>query len=170
MGWLILAIVIVAVALTIIISANPNLVSSKDARASQQRYSYRMRGTLLTPSEIDFYQELKQAVGDKVIIFAKVRVADVLTPEKGLSKGQWQRAFNKISAKHFDFVLCNLDNLKVEAVIELDDKSHRKPNRIERDNFLNQAAQTSGLKMLRFPVKSSYSSADIRSKVIQVLA
>jgi Protein of unknown function (DUF2726) len=169
-GLLIVVIVIVVATLFIIIFTNPHLVSSKDADVSRQECSYQIRGTLLTPSEIEFYRELKQAVGDKVIIFSKVRVADVITPENGLSKSNWQRAFNKISAKHFDFVLCNLESLKVEVVIELDDKSHQKSSRIDRDNFLNRAAQSSGLKILRFPVKSSYSVTEIKSKVLQLLS
>ncbi|MFM6519638.1 MAG: DUF2726 domain-containing protein, partial [Microcystis panniformis] len=45
------------------------------------------------------------------------------------------------------------------------DKSHQKSGRIDRDNFLNQAAQSSELKMLRFAVKSSYSISEIKSKI-----
>lgn len=166
MGWLILAILIITVISAFIFLTNLHLFSLKDTNVSKQDYTYQIREALLTPSEIKFYQELKWAVGDEFIIFAKVRVADILSPESGLSKSHWQRAFNKISAKHFDFVLCNLESLKVEVVIELDDKSHLKSSRIDRDNFLNQAVHSSGLKMLRFPVKSSYSASDIKSKIL----
>jgi len=165
-GWLILLIFITALTLAIIVFISPHFVSSKGSDVSKQKYSYQIRGTLPTPSEIKFYHALKQAVGDKFIIFSKVRVADVLTPENGLSKSHWQRAFNKISAKHFDFVLCNLEDLTVEAVIELDDKSHQKSGRIDRDNFLNQAAQSSELKMLRFAVKPSHSISEIKSALL----
>lgn len=164
MGLLILLAFIIAVTLAIIL-ISPHLALNKGSDLSKQEYSYQIRGALLTPSEIEFYHVLKQALGNKFIIFSKVRVADVLTPESGLSKSHWQRAFNKISAKHFDFVLCNLENLTVEAAIELDDKSHRKSSRIDRDNFLNQAAQSSGLKLLRFSVKSSYSISEIKSRI-----
>jgi hypothetical protein len=57
-------------------------------------------------------------------------------------------------------------HLTVEAVIELDDKSHQKSGRTDRDNFLNQAAQSSALKMLRFAVKPSYSISEIKSKIL----
>ncbi len=170
MGWLILLIVIIVVTLAIVAFTHPHFGSSKGSDVSKQKYSYQIRGTLLTPPEIEFYYALKQAVGDKFIIFGKVRVADVLTPENGLSKSHWQRAFNKVSAKHFDFVLCNPESLTVEAVIELDDKSHQKSGRINRDNFLNQAAQSSGLKMLRFSVRPSYSTSEIKSKILQLFS
>lgn len=165
MEWLTLLIVITTLTLAIIAFVRPHFASSKGSDVSKQKYSYQIRGALLTPSEIKFYRALKQAVGDQFIIFGKVRVADILIPENGLNKSHWQRAFNKISAKHFDFVLCNLEDLTVEAVIELDDKSHQKSSRIKRDNFLNQAAQSSGLKMLRFVVKPSYSISEIKSKI-----
>lgn len=166
MGWLLFIIIIIAVALTIITVISPQRTSNTGSDVSKQEYSYKIRGTLLTLAEIEFYRALKRAIGDEFIIFSKVRVADVLTPANGLSKSHWQKAFNKISAKHFDFVLCNLETLTVESVIELDDKSHRKSSRIDRDNFLNQAAQSSGLKMFRFAVKPSYSISEIKSKIL----
>ncbi len=120
-------------------------------------------------AERSFYGVLQQAVGDHFLVFAKVRVADVLSPQKGMQRSDWQRAFNKISAKHFDFVLCTKDTLSVEAAIELDDKSHNKPNRVQRDNFLNQAATTAGLSLIRFPVQASYSVQSIKSEVLTPL-
>jgi Protein of unknown function (DUF2726) len=168
LGLLILgaATAIILLIAIIVIFVKPELVSPKDSQTSKQDYSYKIRGALLTPAEIKFHKVLKQAVDGKYIIFAKVRVADILTPADGLSKSHWQRAFNKISAKHFDFVLCNSENLKVEMVIELDDKSHLKSSRIARDNFLNQATNSSGLKFLRFQARSSYQVADVQSKIL----
>ncbi len=172
MGWMILVIFAIVIIVTIVAFMNPHLISNKNTNIStkdtnKQDYSYTIRESLLTPTEIQFYKELKQAVDNKFIIFVKVRVADILVPEKGLSKSHWQSAFNKISAKHFDFVLCHSENLKVEVVIKLDDKSNLKSNRIDRDNFLTQAAHSSGLRILRFPVRSSYSMSDIKSKILE---
>ncbi|MEM9908730.1 MAG: DUF2726 domain-containing protein [Cyanobacteria bacterium P01_D01_bin.44] len=113
---------------------------------------------------------LKQATGQDFIVFGKVRVADILTPESGLKRADWQRAFNKISAKHFDYVLCHRDSLKVEAVVELDDKSHQKDKRIQRDRFLEQAVESAGLSLIRIPAKPTYSIEDIRVKINQALA
>jgi hypothetical protein len=38
-------------------------------------------------------------------IFSKVRIADLIEPREGLSRSQWQSAFNRIACKHADFVL-----------------------------------------------------------------
>jgi len=98
-------------------------------------YSYRQLNPLFSAAERSFLGVLDKAVSDKNRVFGKVRVADILAPTKGMNRKNWQIAFNKISAKHFDYVLCSKDKLNVVAVIELDDKSHNtKKSKISRLN------------------------------------
>ena len=123
-GWLIFVFVIVGITCVVLNLKKFNIATSKSAKVAQQEFTYQLREALFTPSEIKFYRELEQAIGEQFIVFGKVRVADIITPEKSLSKSNWRTAFNKISAKHFDFVLCDKNTLRVGAVIELDDKSH----------------------------------------------
>ena len=54
-------------------------------------------------------------------------------------RSAWQTAFNKISGKHFDFVLADFGTLAVKVVIELNDKSHRSGKRAVRDEFIRDA-------------------------------
>ena len=105
--WLKFVFVIVGIACVVLNFKKFNIATSKNAKVAGQEFSYQLRKALFTPSEIKFYRELEQAIGEQFIVFGKVRVADIITPEKGLSKSNWQSAFNKISAKHFDFVLCD---------------------------------------------------------------
>ena len=85
---------------------------------------YQRLDALFSPAERSFLGVLDQVTKHEFRVFAKVRIADVLNPRKGLRKPEWQRAFNKISRKHFDFVLCNPNTLSVLCAIELNDKSH----------------------------------------------
>ena len=48
---------------------------------------YRSRGPLLSAAERSFFGVLQQAADDDKLVFAKVRVADVLSPERGLRGG-----------------------------------------------------------------------------------
>ncbi len=82
---------------------------------------YDLQETLFSPAERSFLGVLDLAVGDQAWVFAKVRVADVLTPETGMGKSKWQQAFNKISAKHVDYLLCHPSDLSFICAIELDD-------------------------------------------------
>ncbi|MFT6925194.1 MAG: ssDNA-binding Zn-finger/Zn-ribbon topoisomerase 1 [Psychromonas sp.] len=128
-------------------------------------HSYERLDVLFTPAERSFFGVLNQAISDDVIAFGKVRVADAITPTKGGVKGAWQRAFNKISAKHFDFVLCNKSDLSFVCGIELDDKSHNSEKQKSRDAFLESACKSADFPLIRFPAKSTYSVNDIRESL-----
>lgn len=78
-------------------------------------------------------------------VFAKVRLLDLIEPVKGIRK--YKTYFYKIQAKHVDFVLCD-QNLVAEWIIELDDSSHDRPDRQERDRFVDEAVTSVGYKIL----------------------
>lgn len=109
-----------------------------------------VRKNLLTKNEWYFYKNLKP-IADKlgVTVLAKVRVADLVEPETGMNKSQWQTAFNKINKKHIDFMLCNPDNLYPLLLIELDDNSHAQTKQVERDHFIEALYQKTGYELLR---------------------
>jgi hypothetical protein len=127
---------------------------------------YTQRGALFTVAERSFYGVLEQAISKDYKIFGKVRVADVLTPKPSLDKSNWQTAFNKISAKHFDYVLCQKDTLQVIAVIELDDKSHNSKKAKNRDDFIEDACQGADLKLIRFKAKTGYQIDSVREFIV----
>lgn len=99
-----LAVVVFGVALVLVL-----------IKGKSKGYSYQLSRGLLSKAERSFYGVLVQAVGSNGIVFAKVRVADVINPKKGMSRSDWQRAFNQISAKHFDFVVCDPGDLSKAA-------------------------------------------------------
>jgi len=125
------------------------------------QHSYQSRKQLFSPAERSFYGVLSQAVGSECCVMGKVRVADVVSPRKGLSKSDWQKAFNKISAKHFDYVVCDAATLHVQYVVELNDRSHDKPRRSERDRFLREVCRSAGVPLFTFRVQRSYSLLDV---------
>nr|WP_274522501.1 DUF2726 domain-containing protein [Halorhodospira halochloris] len=93
---------------------------------------YTKASALFSPAERSFLGVLDQAAGYDYRVFGKVRVADVVKVRSMADRRAWQRAFNQISSKHFDFILCAKDDLSVVAAVELDDKSHQKGKRGER--------------------------------------
>ena len=94
--------------------------------------------------------------------------ADVIRVKRGLSRAAWQTAFNQIQSKHVDFVVCDPTDLSVQFVIELDDKSHGKAARKNRDDFVNRALEAAGVPIFRFPAKSGYSVKEIQSQIFHV--
>lgn len=132
---------------------------------TNKEHKYRKRGALFTTAERSFLGVLDQAVSEKFRIFGKVRVADIITPAKGLDRKNWQSAFNRISSKHFDYVLCSKESLEVIAVIELDDKSHTSKKAIKRDKLIESACKSADIKLIRFKAKRNYRVHDVSGSI-----
>lgn len=103
---------------------------------------------LLTKNEYNFFYKLKP-IAEKynLSILCKIRLADLIEPAYHADRHEWYAAFNKIKSKHIDFVLTT-QNMNVLLLIELEDSSHDKAERIERDNFVKSAIESADLKLL----------------------
>jgi hypothetical protein len=106
MEWLALLLFVVTVLI---------VLALKLTRQSEKSdgYPYIMNQILFSPAERSFLRVLEQAIGDEYRVFGKVRVADVVSVKSMSNRNVWQQAFNRISAKHFDFVLCRKDDLTI---------------------------------------------------------
>lgn len=158
-GKLLMELMLIAFCVLIVIFS---FFVKKSSRASA---GYRISGPLFSAAERSFFGVLQQALSDEYIIMGKVRVADILLPEKGLTKSEWQTAFNKISSKHFDYIICQKSDLTVLAAIELDDKSHRSKKAQIRDALLNEACGSAGFSLIRFPAKKGYEIEEVKNQV-----
>lgn len=124
---------------------------------------YKSRKSLLTKSELRFYKSLQKAVLDDWEIFAMVRIADLIRVES--QTRNYRGWLNKILAKHIDFVLCHPGTLEPVVCIELDDVSHNRPERMERDEFVNHAFESAGLTLIRIETQPQYKSREIRDLI-----
>lgn len=100
-------------------------------------YPYNLR-PFLSENEFKFYKALEPIANRyNYIIMAKVRLADLVEVKKGFNNSEYYSYFGKIKSKHVDFVFC--DNITIDPVliIEVDDKSHNRPDRIKRDQFID---------------------------------
>ncbi len=129
---------------------------------------YKKVQNLFTASERKFYFALQRAVGDRYLIFAKVRAADLLLPISAKDRSRWQSAFNKVACKHFDYVLCD-EGLQILAAIELDDASHARADRIERDRFIEWACKSAKLPLIRIKTAKHYDAKELRSTILRAV-
>ena len=125
------------------------------ARSKQEtvEYPYQKADSLFSPAERSFLGVLETAVGDKYRVLGKVRLADIISTTRGLSRSDWQKAFNRIDSKHVDFALCKKDDMSLACAIELDDRSHRKSDRKSRDDFLESALNAASVPFISFLMK-----------------
>jgi very-short-patch-repair endonuclease len=129
---------------------------------------YQRRGRLLTKAELRFLRALEICVQERWRIFAMVRMADLLQVAGDVRARQaWQ---NKINCKHIDFVLCDPEDLNVVMAIELDDASHQRADRQERDRFVNEAFLSAGLPLLRVPLENAFDIKQLKEMIEQAVA
>ena len=104
----------------------------------------------LSAVEQIFYFRLVKALPDRIIL-AQVGLSRLLGVKK--DTGNYLSWFNRISAMSVDFVVCAKDS-SVLAVIELDDVSHERPDRMAADAKKDKALADAGLRIIRFQAKA----------------
>ncbi len=159
----IFVVAVVAIAIIVLIAALLYTVLSKGFA----RLPYRKSEHLLTPAERSFFGVLGQAIDDDLYIFAKVRMLDLFWLPKGTKERQAH--LNRIQSKHIDFVLCDKATTEPRLLIELDDSSHRRAYRQDRDSFVDRAVEQAGLPILRVTPRRSYVVAELRQLIASKL-
>lgn len=129
-----------------------------------RRMPYYARETLLTSSELKFYQTLRHAIDSNALIMMKVRMADIIH----CKDKDWDRGWgHKISSKHIDFVVIDKETSAIQFCIELDDSTHRTvKERIDRDTFVNKAFATADVKLIRVPVSKFYNVDSLKKSIM----
>ena len=125
---------------------------------------YRLRDDFLSPAELNFYRILRQTIGDTAVICLKVSLGDLFYPKSG-SRSDNRIYRNKINRKHIDFLLCDPQSMHPIIGIELDDASHQRTARQERDYFVGQVFDAAGIPLLRQPVRSTYNTRELAAQM-----
>lgn len=97
---------------------------------------------ILTSNEKLAYRALKDICDEKgLYLMSKVRLFDLVEPIRNDPK--YKTYLYKIQAKHVDFVICD-KNLTAQCIVELDDSSHKRIDRMERDRFVDEVLKSVG--------------------------
>lgn len=123
---------------------------------------YIKKNYFFSVAEVKFYDLLKEILGDKYLIFPKVRISDLVQPKYGKEKYIY---FNKIKSKHVDFLVCDKNPVKSKVIIELDDSSHDKRNRQERDEFVDEVFANVGIPIAHVRVRQEYKKEEIIKQI-----
>jgi len=146
-------------------TAEPWDVPSRPDEA-KARFPYGLRDAFLSPAEISFFHVIKGVLPSEQHLTAKVNLADlfyVKMPNINLA------ARNGIDRKHVDFVVCDAGTMQPLLGIELDDSSHQRKDRQERDAFVESVFAAAALPLLRIPAARSYNPKDLASQIQALL-
>ncbi len=97
-------------------------------------------------------------VGEYFAICPKVSLADIFfvyRPNQNMS------AYNRINRKHVDFLICEPKMMRPRFAIELDDRSHQRPEREARDDFVDGVFEEARLPLIHVPVQMAYNTAEL---------
>ena len=104
----------------------------------------------MTVREREFFCELCRALaGYPLLVMAQVRLVDVVQVCPGFSEAENRRLFRQISQWHCDYVVVDQRDFTVRAIIELDERSHLRPERQRRDALFNLVVIQAGIPLHR---------------------
>ena len=130
--------------------------------AEDKEMPYRQRDDFLSPAEFSFYRVLTTAIGNRAVICPKVGLGDIFYVARSENKQSFK---NKIDQKHVDFLLCDPTTMKPRLGIELDDASHGRADRVERDRFVDRVLEAAGVPLVRFPARSGYAPKTLAAQI-----
>ncbi len=141
----------------------------KNDKKDTNEFPYFFNKNFITPAELNFLSVLRQTVSNQIVICTKVSLGDLFTTKRD-DYSQYTTYMNKIRRKHVDFLLCDSATMRPLVGIELDDKSHEREDRKERDKFVDGVFKASGLPLLHIPVKRSYVPTELTAQLAPYLS
>jgi hypothetical protein len=159
-------ITILAVVFVVIIGLTiASKLKGRSASSNFPKDHYYLRPSVVSPAERSFLGVLQTLNYEGIIILTKVRIADVVGIRKGLEARDRQAALNRVVSKHVDFLLVQESDARPVVAIELDDSTHDRPDRSDRDSFVDQVFHSVGLPLLHIKASASYNPRDIHAAI-----
>lgn len=125
--------------------------------------NYKLKENFITDNEYKLYKTLKKVAYElKLELFTQVALNRILETNNRRKKQELQ---NRIDKKSIDFVLYNEKNKEIECCIELDDSTHERKDRKERDIFIDNALKNI-VKIIHIEVQNFYDSEEIKKMII----
>ena len=115
--------------------------------------NYKIKEEFITENELKLYKVLKKVAYElKLDIFTQVALNRILEIN---NRRKQQQLRNRIDRKSIDFVLYDEKTKRIVCCIELDDPTHEREDRIERDLFLDKIFKDA-IKLIRIKVQNYY--------------
>ena len=139
----------------------------RGSEKSQSKYQYKKKDFFMTRPEHELYDILVSIVGDKYYIYPQAHLPAVV--DYKVVGQNWKAAFSHINQKSVDFVLCDKKYISPKLAIELDDKSHEREYRIERDIEVERILAESQLPLLRIKNNGSFDPKEILQRINELV-
>jgi hypothetical protein len=160
-------IVLVVLAL-LVLQSNKGSRNKGTSSEKSEDLPYVLKGCLMSKAERSFFGVLEQVTdSSKYYIFPQVSLNNLVTVEKGT--GSYQTYHNKVDRKSVDFVLFEKSTISPVLAIELDDSSHDREDRQERDAFVDRVLAKAGLPLLHVRAQAAYDPKQLAASIIETI-
>lgn len=131
------------------------------------KYNYKIKKSVMTTAEENFYKKLTSALHDNYIIIPQAHLSIIFNHT--VYGQNWRGAFSAINGKSIDFLIIDRDTFQPLVGIELDDSSHERRDRQERDKIVNAIFKQTNLPLVHFSTGEWNTPDDINRKVLPLL-
>lgn len=151
----IIAIIVCSVALILFV------LVLKLIRQFKNKPVYEVKESLLSATEIEYYRVLDSLLGGNYLIYPQINLATVI--DKKRPKGFRTELFRNADFGVFDF------NFRPLLLIEINDNSHLRKDRAERDESVNEICKNAKLPIVTFWVKDGINIEKMRKQLKKYL-
>ena len=142
--------------------------NENNSQIKKSQYKYYAKSYVMTSRENECFKILNEIFSSKWFVVPQVHLSALLDYRV---KGQnWNAAFRHINGKSVDFVLIGKESYKVICAIELDDSTHIKPDRIERDVEIERMFKEARIPLARISKFESMTKPEIAKVVTDTIS
>lgn len=150
-------------------TTSSSLISNDINNINNDEINYKMyyqpKRYIITLTELKFYNVLLQIAKElDLILLTQVSLYNIIEPKNTNYKNT---AFNKIRSKSIDFVLADKKDCRIKLCIELDDITHKRYDRIQRDEFINKLFNDLEIDFLRFKASNYYDKEALKKRIVE---
>lgn len=138
---------------------SPHEAKKYEAEKSRLAYKYQGKTHIMTKREENFFLLLCDIFRDKCYIIPQVHLSALL--EHRIKGQSWKGAFSHINGKSVDYVLLRSRDLSVLCAVELDDSTHDKVERMERDREVGWMLGLADIPLVRLRTPENMSKQEI---------
>lgn len=140
---------------------------TETTKIKKSNYHYYAKNYIMTQRESEFFKQLNEMLGSKWYIIPQVHLSALLNHKV---KGQnWNAAFKHINGKSVDYVLLSKETMKPVCAIELDDSTHDRADRTERDMEVERIFASAKIPLARLRKPEEMSRQEIVNAIAQAV-
>jgi very-short-patch-repair endonuclease len=157
--WIV--IILIAVIVVILEAIFKKGTSQKD----KSLYNYKRKDFLMSKAEHELFDILVEILGNEFYVFPQIHLSTIL--DENIVGQNWNVARRHIDEKSVDYVICDKVYIKPLLAIELDDKTHDRKDRIERDSEVERMLDGASFPLLRLRDYKNLSKDEIKKSVLE---